>query len=192
MGIALAESAARRGAEVTPGGRKRGAARTRRACDVIRVETTAELAGAARDEFANSHVVLMAAAVADFRPEHALPRSWPASRAPGSSSDLEATEDVIGALAAERHPDQTLVGFAAEHGGDVVARARAKLERKGLDAIAVNDVSRADIGFDSDSNEVVIVDAGDEIEVPRASKQQVADAILDRVEALRAQAGAPR
>ena len=190
MGYALAERAARRGADVTvvaanvalpdpPGAR------------VVGVETTAQLAAAVRDEFADSHVVLMAAAVADFRPESAAEEKL--TREGGAALDLrlEATEDVIAGLAAERRPEQTLVGFAAEHGGDFVARAREKLTRKGLDAIAVNDVSRADIGFDSASNEVVIVEADAEHEVALASKQDVADAILDRVEALRATAPAP-
>jgi phosphopantothenoylcysteine decarboxylase/phosphopantothenate--cysteine ligase len=190
MGTALAESAARRGADVSlvaanvalpdpPGVR------------VIRVETTAELAGAAREEFASSHVVLMAAAVADFRPRHAAAEKLAREQGAGLDLRLEATEDVIGTLAGERRPGQTLVGFAAEHGGDFVERARAKLSRKGLDAIVVNDVSRAEIGFDSESNEVVIVEAGAETAVPLASKQEVAAAILDRVEALRAPTRAP-
>jgi phosphopantothenoylcysteine decarboxylase/phosphopantothenate--cysteine ligase len=184
MGIALAERAARRGAEVTlvaanitlpepPGVR------------VVRVETTAELAAAVRAEFATSHVVLMAAAVADFRPERAAEHKLSREEGGGLELRLEATEDVIGGVAAERRPDQTLVGFAAEHGGEFVARARDKLTRKRLDAIAVNDVSRSDIGFDSASNEVVIVEAETEHQVPRSSKEEIADAILDRVEALR-------
>jgi phosphopantothenoylcysteine decarboxylase / phosphopantothenate---cysteine ligase len=189
MGYALAERAARRGADVTvvaanvaipdPAGVR-----------VVGVETTAELASAVREEFAEAHVVLMAAAVADFRPERALEEKLTREGGDGMELRLEATDDVIAGLAAERRPDQTLVGFAAEHGGDFVARAREKLTRKGLDAIAVNDVSRGDIGFDSTSNEVVIVEAGAEHEVALASKQDVADAILDRVEALRATAPA--
>jgi phosphopantothenoylcysteine decarboxylase / phosphopantothenate---cysteine ligase len=184
MGIALAERAARRGAEVTlvaanvslsepPG------------VEVVRVETTAELAAAVRERFKASHVVLMAAAVADFRPEGAASEKLSRESGQGLDLRLAATEDVIGSLATERRPDQTLVGFAAEHGGDFVARAREKLARKGLDAIAVNDVSRPDIGFDSAANEIVIVEADAEHPVPRSSKQDVADAILDRVEALR-------
>jgi phosphopantothenoylcysteine decarboxylase / phosphopantothenate---cysteine ligase len=157
---------------------------------VVGVETTAELAPAVREESAEAHVVLMAAAVADFRPERALEEKLTREGGGGMELRLEATDDVIAGLAAERRPDQTLVGFAAEHGGDFVARAREKLTRKGLDAIAVNDVSRHDIGFDSASNEVVIVEAGAEHEVALASKQDVADAILDRVEALRATAPA--
>jgi phosphopantothenoylcysteine decarboxylase/phosphopantothenate--cysteine ligase len=189
MGFALAERAARRGAEVTvvaanvalpepPG------------VSVMRVETTAELASAAREQFATSHVVLMAAAVADFRPEHAAQEKLAREQGAGLELRLEATEDVIGSLATERHSGQTLVGFAAEHGGDYVARARDKLRRKGLDAIAVNDVSRADIGFDSASNEIVIVEEEGEHQVPFSSKEEVADAILDRVEMLRAEAPA--
>ncbi len=189
MGYALAERAARRGADVTvvaasvalpdpPGVR------------VVGVETTAELASAVREEFAEAHVVLMAAAVADFRPASPAEEKLTREGGDGIELRLEATDDVIAGLAAERRPDQTLVGFAAEHGGDFVARAREKLVRKGLDAIAVNDVSRGDIGFDSTSNEVVIVEAGAEHEVALASKQDVADAILDRVEALRATAPA--
>ena len=73
--------------------------------------------------------------------------------------DLEATEDVLAGLAAGRREDQLLVGFAAEHGGDFVERARGKLERKGIDAIVVNDVSDAAIGFEAADNEVTVVTA---------------------------------
>ncbi len=77
------------------------------------------------------------------------------------------------------------MGFAAEHGAEAITRAREKLARKGLDAIVFNDVSRQEIGFDSDENEVTIVEADAEHAVPLASKAEIADAILDRVEALR-------
>ncbi len=79
-----------------------------------------------------------------------------------------------------------MVGFAAETGAEAIERARAKLERKGADAIVFNDVSRAEIGFDSADNEVTIVERDGEHQVPLASKDDIADAILDRVEALRA------
>jgi phosphopantothenoylcysteine decarboxylase/phosphopantothenate--cysteine ligase len=78
-----------------------------------------------------------------------------------------------------------VVGFAAEHGGDVVARGREKLERKGLDAVVVNDISRTDIGFEVDQNEVTIVDVAGARAVPRGPKGAVAEAILDEVERLR-------
>jgi phosphopantothenoylcysteine decarboxylase / phosphopantothenate---cysteine ligase len=191
MGLALAERAARRGAEVTlvaanvslplPAG-----------ANVERVETAAELAAAARREFPQSHVVLMAAAVADFRPVEPAAEKLAREERAGLDIHLEPTEDVIGALAAERRPGQTLVGFAAEHGGDVAERAREKLLRKHLDAIVVNDISRPEIGFDSEDNEVLIVEAEAEHPVPRAPKEDVADVILDRVEALRNREVAPR
>ncbi len=96
-------------------------------------------------------------------------------------------------LASLRSDDQTLVGFAAEHGAEAIERARAKLDRKGLDAIVFNDVSRAEIGFDSALNEVVIVERDGERRVALAPKEEVAAAILDRVEAIRsARSGRPR
>jgi phosphopantothenoylcysteine decarboxylase/phosphopantothenate--cysteine ligase len=184
MGIALAERAARRGADVTlvaanmrlptPAGVRR-----------VDVETTAELAAAVRECFEGIHVLLMAAAVADFRA--ARPAAGKLEREGTGSVDLPLarTEDVLAGLAPIRTSDQTLVGFAAEHGAEAIERARAKLERKGLDAIVFNDVSRADIGFDSDLNEVVIVERDAEHRVELAPKTEVADAILDRVEELR-------
>jgi phosphopantothenoylcysteine decarboxylase/phosphopantothenate--cysteine ligase len=106
--------------------------------------------------------------------------------------DLERTEDVLAGLARLRNDGQTVVGFAAEHGSEAITRAREKLERKGLDAIVFNDVSRSDIGFDSEQNEVVIVDREGEHRVELAPKSEVADAVLDRVEALRAEKPATR
>jgi phosphopantothenoylcysteine decarboxylase/phosphopantothenate--cysteine ligase len=105
--------------------------------------------------------------------------------------ELEATADVLAGLAAHRREGQTLVGFAAEHGEGAVECARGKLIDKGLDAVVVNDISRDDIGFEVDTNEVTIVTAADERlpsgqqYVPRASKAQVAEAILDAMERLR-------
>ena len=84
-----------------------------------------------------------------------------------------------------------MVGFAAEHGEGAVERGRAKLARKGLDAVVVNDISRSDIGFDSEENEVTIVLADGQREVGRRSKSEVAAAILDEVERLRATAETP-
>jgi phosphopantothenoylcysteine decarboxylase/phosphopantothenate--cysteine ligase len=92
---------------------------------------------------------------------------------------------VIAALAAARRPDQTLVGFAAEHGDGAVERGRGKLERKGLDAVVVNDISRADIGFDTELNEVTIVTAGGDRHIPLESKDAIAAAVLDTVVDLR-------
>ena len=133
-------------------------------------------------------MLVMAAAPADFRTE---PVTGKIKRQDSLNLNLQPTEDILAAIAAERGEDQTVIGFAAEHGGDAVARARAKLARKGADVIVLNDVSDPEIGFESAENEVTLVAATDEIAVPRASKDAVADAILDRDRRLRA-AGANR
>jgi phosphopantothenoylcysteine decarboxylase / phosphopantothenate---cysteine ligase len=184
MGFALAEQAARRGADVTlvaanvslpdPAGVHR-----------VDVETTAELAAAVTTEFERSHVLLMAAAVADFRAARVEAGKIEREGSGHLELPLERTEDILQMLATIRTDDQTMVGFAAEHGTEAIERARAKLQRKGLDAIVFNDVSRPDIGFDSEQNEVVIVDREGEHHVDLAPKREVADAVLDRVEALR-------
>ena len=126
-------------------------------------------------------VVLMAAAVADFRPAHQQPGKR--ERSGSWSLELEPTADVLAGLAARRRPGQVLVGFAAEAGADI-ARAEAKRQRKGVDLIVLNDVSRTDIGFDVDHNEVVLVAAGGAEHVARAPKRAIAAAVLDRVERL--------
>ena len=189
MGLALAERAARRGAEVTLVAANvslPGPAGVRR----IEVVTAKELEAAVREEFLRCHVLLMAAAVADFRP--ARPLAGKISREGGGIElRLEQTEDVLAGLGPLRRPGQTLVGFAAEHGAGAIERTRTKLERKGIDAIVFNDVSRPEIGFDSDLNEVTIVERGPHHQVPLSTKEEIADAILDRVEALRT-AGEPR
>jgi phosphopantothenoylcysteine decarboxylase/phosphopantothenate--cysteine ligase len=187
MGMALAAAAARRGAEVTvvaanvslpePGGVKR-----------IDVETTAELSYETVERFETQHVLLMAAAPADFRTE---PITGKIKRQDSLNLNLQPTEDILALVAADRGEGQTVVGFAAEHGGEAVARARAKLARKGADLIVLNDVSDPTIGFDSTENEVLLVTATDEEKVPKASKDAVADAILDRIDRLRAAGAKP-
>jgi len=184
MGLALAERARARGAEVTliaanvalpePAGVRR-----------IDVETTAQLAAAVESEFPACDILLMAAAVADFRA--AEPSEGKLTREGGGGLEirLAETEDVLAAAAAGRRAGQTVVGFAAEHGSEAIDRARAKLVRKGIDAIVFNDVSREEIGFDSAHNEVTIVEAEGEHEVPLASKEDVAEAVLDRVARIR-------
>src|SRR5215207_458838 len=99
--------------------------------------------------------------------------------------ELEPTTDVLAALSAERRPGQVLIGFAAEHGDVAVPNARGKLERKKLDAVVVNDISQRGIGFDTPDNEVTIVLPGRELPVPKASKAEVAAAIVDVIEDLR-------
>jgi phosphopantothenoylcysteine decarboxylase / phosphopantothenate---cysteine ligase len=121
----------------------------------------------------------MAAAVADYRPADPHGGKLKKDAAGELNLQLVRTTDVLSALADARRPGQVLIGFAAEHGEGALAYARGKLERKGLDAVVLNDVSDPGIGFDSDENEVVIVTADGERHVPRASKDEVAGAILD-------------
>jgi phosphopantothenoylcysteine decarboxylase/phosphopantothenate--cysteine ligase len=195
MGLALAEEAARRGAGVTlvaanvtipaPEG-----------VETVNVETTAELDAAVRERFADADVLIMAAAPADFRPTAAAEGKIAREAPEGGERahlalQLEPTADIVAGVAAGRRADQTVVGFAAEHGEGAVERGRAKLVRKGLDAVVVNDISRSDIGFDSSENEVTIVLADGEREVARSAKSEVAAVILDEVERLGTNAGTP-
>jgi phosphopantothenoylcysteine decarboxylase/phosphopantothenate--cysteine ligase len=185
MGFALAAAAARRGADVTliaanvslpePAGVRR-----------IDVETAAELAAAARVEFPSSQVLVMAAAPADFRAAEVAPGKIKREEGASIELRLEPTEDILAGLAEIRADAQTIVGFAAEHGGGGVERARAKLERKGADLIVLNDVADRSIGFESEENAVTLIDATSETAVPRASKDSIADSILDGVDSLRA------
>jgi len=185
MGLALAAAAARRGADVTliaanvalpePAGVHR-----------IDVETAAELADAARAEFPSSHVLLMAAAPADFRVSE--PATGKLKRESDMDLHLEPTEDILADLAKQRTPEQTIVGFAAEH-GEGIDRAREKLQRKGADLIVLNDVSDPSIGFESEQNAVTLIDSTSETPVPRSSKDSIADSILDKVDQLRSNSG---
>jgi phosphopantothenoylcysteine decarboxylase / phosphopantothenate---cysteine ligase len=189
MGVALAEEAAARGADVTllaatvaippPDG-----------VETVTVETTGELEAAVRERFPQADVLIMAAAPADFRPEQAAASKL--SREDGGLTlELQPTADIVAGVAAGRREDQTVIGFAAEHGEGAVERGRAKLARKGLDAVVVNDISRSDIGFDSPDNEVTIVLPEGQRDVGRRPKPEVAAAILDEVESLRTAAGTP-
>jgi phosphopantothenoylcysteine decarboxylase/phosphopantothenate--cysteine ligase len=183
MGLAVAEEAARRGADVTLV--VANVALPLPAVAAVPVETTAELEAAVRERFADNDVLVMAAAPADFRPAEPIDEKISREGGKGLSLELEPTADIVASLAAERRADQTVIGFAAEHGDGAVERGRAKLVRKGLDAVVVNDISRSDIGFDSTDNEVTIVLADGEREVGRRPKAEVAAAILDEVERLR-------
>jgi phosphopantothenoylcysteine decarboxylase / phosphopantothenate---cysteine ligase len=191
MGIALAAAAAKRGAEVTliaanvalpaPAGVRR-----------IDVETAAELAKVADEEFPATHVLLMAAAPADFRAAAAAEEKL--KRQGSLDLHLEPTEDILASLTGNRSPGQTIVGFAAEAAADkkdAVERARGKLERKGADLIVFNDVSDPEIGFESDRNAVTLITAAGETEVPIDSKEAIAEAILGEVDRLRGKTGQP-
>ncbi len=181
MGFALADAAAARGAGVTviaanvalprnPGVR------------YVDVETAAELGAACDTEFDRCDLLLMAAAVADYRPAERRDDKIKKSDAGGELAlRLERTEDVLSGLAARRRPGQLIVGFAAETGTGALDYGRGKLARKNLDAVVVNDVSAPGIGFDAGDNEVTILTTEHETHVPRTTKAEIAAAILDAV-----------
>jgi phosphopantothenoylcysteine decarboxylase / phosphopantothenate---cysteine ligase len=185
MGFALAEEAAARGADVTVVAANVGLPRHPRV-RYVDVVSAQDMLAACEQEFAAADVLFMAAAVADFRPAQAAATKLKKEGRDGLELALEPTPDVLSGLAAQRRSGQLLVGFAAEHGEGAVEYGRRKLERKGLDAIVVNDISRADIGFEGDHNEVTIVTATADEHIERASKAEVARAICDAVVALRA------
>jgi phosphopantothenoylcysteine decarboxylase / phosphopantothenate---cysteine ligase len=187
MGFALATEAAALGAAVTVVAANVALPRDPRV-GYIDVQTAAELQEACAAAFEAADVLLMAAAVADFRPARSFAGKLKKADDERLRVELERTPDILTALGAARRADQTLVGFAAEHGEGAIDYGREKLARKRLDAVVVNDVSRADIGFDAADNEVTILTASGEAHVARASKADVARAVLDVVAALRAAA----
>jgi phosphopantothenoylcysteine decarboxylase/phosphopantothenate--cysteine ligase len=181
MGVALAEEARRRGADVVllaanlsvepPHG----------------VETiptpTAESMLVAATALPDVDIALLAAAVADYRPAEALAGKR-AKDERGWTLELEPTGDIAKTLGERKRDGQILVAFGAEHGEQGLERKRAMLETKNADLVVFNDVGRGDIGFDSAENEVVLVTRDGERTVPKASKQAIAAAILDEVERL--------
>jgi phosphopantothenoylcysteine decarboxylase/phosphopantothenate--cysteine ligase len=177
MGYALAAAAARRGAKVVlvsgpvdlslPFGVER-----------VTVETSAQMSEAVNQARDGADAVFMAAAVSDYIPRYATSKIKKSGQ--GLALELEEGQDILAGLGRDRR-ERILVGFAAET-DDLLANARAKLERKGVDYIVANDVSRADIGMDADDNAVTILRRdGQAWDVPRASKMEIAEAILDRV-----------
>jgi phosphopantothenoylcysteine decarboxylase / phosphopantothenate---cysteine ligase len=181
MGLALAEEAKRRGAKVTVVAANVSIPRPA-GIEYVDVVTAAELADACAARFDACDVLLMAAAVADYRPQDAHAGKLKKDQTGGELNlRLVRTADVLSSLSDRRRPDQLLVGFAAEHGEGALAYGRDKLTRKKLDAIVVNDIGGSGIGFESPDNEVWIVTADGERHVPRASKGRIAAAILDAV-----------
>ena len=181
MGVALAEAARKRGADVTLLAAHLAVAPPR---GVAVVETpTAEAMLEAALERADADVVLMAAAVADYRPSERVEGKRPKDREEWRLT-LEPTADILRSLAEQRTNGQVLVGFAAEAGEAGLARAREKLRQKGVDLVVFNDISRGDVGFDADENEVVLVSASGEERVAKAGKDRIASAIVERAEKL--------
>ena len=184
MGVAIAEAALARGARVTiVAGRVEvplpsGAL-------VVHAESTAQMRDAVEDAVIGHHgdALVMAAAVADFRPRTAADRKL--TRGEGLTLDLEPTEDIlaeVGARARDLDPRPVIVGFAAETGS--LERAPEKLRRKGADLLVANDVTEAGSGFGTDTNRVVILAAdGSRDDLPLLTKREVADRLLDRVAA---------
>lgn len=176
MGYSLAEAALRRGAHVllvsgptsltAPG-----------AAEVTKVESTEEMRDAVLRLLPHASIVIMTAAVSDYRPKSAS--SQKIKRKGPMNLELEATPDILKELA-QRKTSQVIVGFAAET-ENVLENARQKLVSKNLDAIAVNDVSRAGVGFDSDRNAVTLITHDEVIEVPETTKWEVAQRVLDQI-----------
>jgi phosphopantothenoylcysteine decarboxylase/phosphopantothenate--cysteine ligase len=181
MGVALAEEARRRGASVTLLAANL-AVPAPRGVEVVETPTAEAMlteALARRD----ADVVLMAAAVADYRPVETLAGKRPKDEQAWEVR-LEPTTDVLATLAEGRANGQVLIGFAADRGENGLSRAREKLDRKGVDLVVYNDVSRNDIGFDAEDNEVVLVAAGAERLLAKAPKNRIAAAIVDAAEEL--------
>jgi phosphopantothenoylcysteine decarboxylase/phosphopantothenate--cysteine ligase len=181
MGVALAGEARRRGAEVTLLASNLTVA-VPHDVEVVQAPTAEDVA---REVLARSDadLVLMAAAVADYRPAEAHDGKRPKDEAPWEVR-LEPTTDVLTELAARRRNGTVLVGFAADEGERGLERAREKRNRKGADLVVYNDVGRTDIGFDAVENEVVVISAEGERRIAKASKERIAAAILDEVEPL--------
>jgi phosphopantothenoylcysteine decarboxylase / phosphopantothenate---cysteine ligase len=184
MGHAVAHQAAIRGAKVTlvttassgiPDG-----------VEVVRVETAQQMADAVLAAAPAASIVVMAAAVADFRPRsHAERKLKKSDGVP--ELELERTPDILAALGAAKTPSQTIVGFAAET-DDVRANAAAKLTAKRVDLMVANDVSESDAGFEVDTNRVMLLDSDGRVdELPLMTKDALAGVILDRIVTARAE-----
>jgi phosphopantothenoylcysteine decarboxylase/phosphopantothenate--cysteine ligase len=184
MGVALAEEARGRGAEVTLLAANL-AVPAPEGVTVVDTPTASDLAREALAR-ADADVIVMAAAVADYRPAEAQQDKRPKDGAPWTV-ELEPTTDVLAALGAARRPGQVLVGFAADGAGTGLERARRKRLEKSVDLFVFNDVSRTDIGFDAADNEVVVVSDREERQVGKAPKREIAAAVLDEVERLLSQ-----
>jgi phosphopantothenoylcysteine decarboxylase/phosphopantothenate--cysteine ligase len=181
MGVALAEESRRRGGEVTllaanltvpvpPG------------VEIVETPTAESMLDAALAH-RDADLVLMAAAVADYRPAEPARTKRPKDEH-AWRLELQPTADVLQSLGERRTNAQVLVGFAAETGADGLSRARAKLDRKRVDLVVYNNVGRNDIGFDADENEVVLLTASGERKLPKAPKDRIAATIVDTAEEL--------
>jgi phosphopantothenoylcysteine decarboxylase/phosphopantothenate--cysteine ligase len=181
MGVALAREARRRGARVTLL-YANGAVPAPAGVEIVATPTAADLAREALAR-ADANVIIMAAAVADYRPTNPI-EGKRAKSAETWTIALEPTTDVLAELGRRRANGQILVGFAADEGPEGLVRARRKLIEKGGNLVVYNDVSRSDIGFDSEENEVVLITRDGERTVGKRSKDECAATILDEVATL--------
>ena len=181
MGAAIAAEARRRGADVTLIASNLGV-EPPTGVEVVQAPTAADLAEATLAR-ADADVVVMAAAVSDYRPAHAQDDKRPKDDARWNL-ELEPTDDILHRLGAQSANGRILVGFAAETGADGLERARAKRTGKNADLVVYNDVARSDVGFESLENEVVLISDAGERAVGKAPKQRIAAEILDEVERL--------
>ncbi|MBZ5630475.1 MAG: bifunctional phosphopantothenoylcysteine decarboxylase/phosphopantothenate--cysteine ligase CoaBC [Acidobacteriia bacterium] len=194
MGYALAEAALRRGARVLLVSGPT-ALKPPDGAELFSIESAAEMHQAVMAHAGEASIVIKAAAVADYRPKKISVRKikrhdFLREGVPGYAEiELEPTPDIAAELGA-RKQDQIIVGFAAET-ENVLENARKKLVGKGLDAIVANDVSQPGIGMDSDRNAVTIITASEVVDVPEASKAEVAQRILDAIHRLRTQRTSP-
>jgi phosphopantothenoylcysteine decarboxylase/phosphopantothenate--cysteine ligase len=182
MGVALAAEAARRGADVTLLAANLAVAPPP-GVEVVETQTAQAMLDAALARAADADLILMAAAVADYRPAESREDKRPKDGA-AWTVELEPTTDVLRALAERRANGTVVVGFAADVGERGLERAREKLDAKGANLFVFNDVSRSDVGFDAPDNEVVIVSSGGEERIAKAPKERIAAAVLDRAERL--------
>jgi phosphopantothenoylcysteine decarboxylase / phosphopantothenate---cysteine ligase len=181
MGIALAEVSRKRGADVTLLAANLSVTPPR-GIEIVETPTAESMLDAALAR-RDADLVLMAAAVADYRPAERVEAKRPKDEH-SWRLELEPTADVLQSLGERRSDGQVLVGFAAETGPEGLARAREKLNRKRVDLVVYNDVARGDIGFDSDENEVVLVTASGDRRVGKAAKDRIAATIVDTAEEL--------
>jgi phosphopantothenoylcysteine decarboxylase/phosphopantothenate--cysteine ligase len=181
MGVALAAEARRRGAEVTLVASNLAVAPPE-GVELVEAPTAADVEREVSAR-AGADVVLMAAAVADYRPAETLSGKRPKDGNPWTV-ELEPTVDVLRSLGERRHNGQVLVGFGADHGEQGLERKRRMLADKGVDLVVYNDVSGSETGFDAADNEVVLLSPDGERRIAKAPKEQIAREIIDAVEAL--------
>ena len=181
MGVAVAAEAKRRGADVTLV-YANGVAAAPAGVEIVPAQTAADV-GREVLARADADVVVMAAAVSDYRPGNPESGKRPKDKEPWTIT-LEPTDDVLAELGRREHNGQILVGFAAEGGEDGLERARGKLANKNGNLFVYNDVSQPGVGFESEDNEIVLLSALGERKLGRRSKEECAVAILDEVEAL--------